>query len=84
MLEELDPGSFVVALDGYEKDISKKMYLVMWRKNGVVDCFVTKVEKDAMLSKMRAFGFMVPDDNEEVAVNNDDNFNLADEDEDLT
>jgi len=80
VLEELDPGSFVVALDGYEKDISKKMYLVMWRKNGVVDCFVTKIEKDAMLSKMRAFGFMVPDDNEEVAVNNDDNFNLADED----
>ena len=84
VLEELDPGSFVVALNGYENDISKKMYLVMWRKNGVVDCFVTKVEKDAMLSKMRAFGFMVPDDNEEVAANDDDSLNLADEDDGLT
>jgi hypothetical protein len=61
-LDELTPGSFIVTLEGYEKDISKKMYLVMFRRaNKMVDCFVTKVEKEAILSKMRALGYLVPE-----------------------
>jgi len=68
-LEALAPGSFIVTLKGYEKDISKKMFLVMWRRSsksgGTVNCFVSKIEQDAILSKMRAVGF-VPPKKEEV------------------
>jgi hypothetical protein len=39
------------------------MYLVMWRRpNRMVDCFVTKIEKNAILSKMRALGYVIPDE----------------------
>ncbi len=76
-LDELTPGSFIVTLEGYEKDIAKKMYLVMFRRaKKMVDCFVTKVEKEAILSKMRALGYLVPEveklsgDNSEQVVEN--------------
>lgn len=62
-LEELAPGSFIVQLEGYEKDISKKMFLVMWRRtNTMVNCFVSKIEMDAILSKMRAVGYVAKEE----------------------
>eukprot|EP00584_Thalassiosira_punctigera_P011530 CAMPEP_0172568894 /NCGR_PEP_ID=MMETSP1067-20121228/121452_1 /TAXON_ID=265564 ORGANISM="Thalassiosira punctigera, Strain Tpunct2005C2" /NCGR_SAMPLE_ID=MMETSP1067 /ASSEMBLY_ACC=CAM_ASM_000444 /LENGTH=1033 /DNA_ID=CAMNT_0013360607 /DNA_START=182 /DNA_END=3283 /DNA_ORIENTATION=+ len=62
-LEELTPGSFIVALEGYEKDVAKKMYLTMWRRtNRVVNCFVTKIEMEAVLSKMRALGHVAKEE----------------------
>ena len=54
-VKELDPGSFVVALKGYENDASKKLYIVMWRcRKDAVDCLVAKVEQEGMMSKLRA------------------------------
>ena len=51
----MDPGSFVVALEGYEEDIFQKMFLVMWRCRGdAVNCLVAKVEMEGMKSKLRA------------------------------
>lgn len=68
-LEELTTGSFLVTLKGYEKDIAKKMYLSMWRRpdshNNVVNCFVSKIEMEAVLSKMRALGYVPPVKEEE-------------------
>lgn len=58
VLEQLTPGSFLVTLEGYEKDVSNKMYLVMWRRNKCVDCFVAKMEKDGILMKLRALGYV--------------------------
>eukprot|EP00978_Attheya_sp_CCMP212_P011427 scaffold28204_cov42-Attheya_sp.AAC.2 len=50
-------GSFVVALNGYEMDIFKKMFLVMWRCRGdAINCLVAKVEMEGMRSKLRALG----------------------------
>jgi len=57
-IEELEPGSFVVALKGYEKDVAKKMYLSMWRRPNCVNCFVAKVEMEGLISKMRALGYV--------------------------
>ena len=58
-IRALEPGSFVVALEGYEKDILKKMFLVMWRCHGEkLDCLVAKVEMDAIVVKMRALGYV--------------------------
>lgn len=57
-LDGLDTGSFIVTLKGYEKHISKKMYLSMWRYHNAVNCFVTKIEIEAILSKMRALGYV--------------------------
>ena len=58
-LDALTPGCFIVTLDGYEKDLSKKMFLVMWRRPGkAVNCFVSKVEMEAILSKLRAVGYV--------------------------
>mmetsp|Transcript_21032 Transcript_21032/g.50720 ORF Transcript_21032/g.50720 Transcript_21032/m.50720 type:complete len:995 (-) Transcript_21032:106-3090(-) len=57
-LEGLGTGSFIVTLKGYEKHTSKKMYLSMWRYHNAVNCFVAKVEIEAILSKMRALGFV--------------------------
>ena len=63
-LKCLEPGSFVVALKGYEKDIAKKMFLVMWRCRGeALNCFVSKVEMEATLSKLRALGYVVKEKN---------------------
>ena len=53
--QDLSLGAFVVALRGYEKNIVKKMYLVMWRGKGEnVDCLVTKAEKGGFHSKLKA------------------------------
>jgi len=66
-LDELSPGAFVVALEGYEKDISKKMFLVMWRRtNKMINCFVAKVEMEAIVSKMRALGYVAKEEKKEV------------------
>jgi hypothetical protein len=51
---ELAPGSFVVLLDGHENDMAKKMFLVMWKRSNAIECFVSKVEMDGMVSKRRA------------------------------
>jgi hypothetical protein len=64
-LEELTPGSFLVTLEGYEKDFSKKMYLVMWRRSNCVECFVAKIEKDGILMKMRALGHVARAEDED-------------------
>ena len=48
-------GSFMVALEGYEHDSSKKLMMVMWRCRGDnINCLVCKIERDGMRSKMRA------------------------------
>ena len=48
-------GAFVVALEGYETNIAKKMYLVTWRcKGDNVDCLVTKAEQAGFHSKLKA------------------------------
>ena len=66
-LDDLNPGSFVVMLEGYEKDVSKKMFLVMWRREKkFVTCFVTKIERDAIVSKMGALGFVPPTEEEKL------------------
>ncbi|KAL9187811.1 hypothetical protein ACHAXT_006189 [Thalassiosira profunda] len=74
-LEEVTTGSFIVALEGYEKDVSKKMYLAMWRRSNCVNCFVTKVEMDAILSKMKALGYVAP--KEEDATKEDETADTA-------
>jgi len=58
-------GAFVVALKGYETNIAKKMYLVMWRCRGDnVNCLVNKSEMGGFESKLKA----IPRSKEEVAV----------------
>jgi len=52
------PGAFAVALEGYETNVGKKMFLTMWRcrgESGNVNCLVCQVEQDGMQSKLRAF-----------------------------
>ena len=72
-VEELEPGSFVVTLKGYEKDVAKKMYLSMWRRpNTCINCFVAKVEMEALMSKMRALGY-VANEQDSTEEKNDDN-----------
>ena len=66
-VEALSQGSFVVTLKGYERDISKKMFLVMWRRSNCVNCFVTKVEMDALKSKMRALGYVAKEKEDKAA-----------------
>jgi len=54
----LKMGSFVVALRGYETDVSRKMFLVMWKCRGDhMNCLVAKMEMDGMRSKLRALGW---------------------------
>lgn len=62
-------GSFVVALRGYERNVSEKMFIVMWRCRGdAMNCLVSKPEMDGMFSKLRGKGIDVPltlgDDND--------------------
>jgi 16S rRNA C967 or C1407 C5-methylase (RsmB/RsmF family) len=63
----LSVGSFLVVLEGYEHDISKKLMMVMWRCRGDnINCLVCKVERDGMRSKMRAItGESLEDDNDD-------------------
>jgi hypothetical protein len=54
-VRKLEPGSFVVALEGYERDVFQKLFLVMWRCRGdAIDCLVAKVEMEGLKSKLRA------------------------------
>jgi hypothetical protein len=54
-VRKLEPGSFVVALKGYERDVFQNLFLVMWRCRGdAIDCLVAKVEMEGMKSKLRA------------------------------
>ena len=54
-------GSFVVALRGYERNVSEKMFIVMWRCRGdAMNCLVSKPEMDGMFSKLRGKGIDVP------------------------
>ena len=68
-VRKLEPGSFVVALKGYERDVFKKLFLVMWRcRKDAIDCLVTKVEIDGMKSKLRAIpGYVKEGAKEEAA-----------------
>eukprot|EP00555_Chaetoceros_dichaeta_P009464 CAMPEP_0198265676 /NCGR_PEP_ID=MMETSP1447-20131203/23993_1 /TAXON_ID=420782 /ORGANISM="Chaetoceros dichaeta, Strain CCMP1751" /LENGTH=465 /DNA_ID=CAMNT_0043955295 /DNA_START=1 /DNA_END=1398 /DNA_ORIENTATION=+ len=58
-VKEFSTGAFVVALEGFETNTVKKMFLVMWRcrgENGTSNCLVAKMEQEGMKSKLRAFG----------------------------
>lgn len=68
VLEQLTSGSFIVILEGYEKDASKKMYLSMWKRTNCVNCFVAKIEMEAILSNMRALGFVAPKEEEKPLI----------------
>jgi hypothetical protein len=53
----LSSGSFVVALEGYERNVAAKMFLVMWKCRGeAMNCLVNKSEMDGMKSKLRGLG----------------------------
>jgi 16S rRNA C967 or C1407 C5-methylase (RsmB/RsmF family) len=55
-LRETSLGAFVFVLEGYEFDISKKMYMVMWRCRGdAVNCLVCEAEMNGFKSKLKAF-----------------------------
>ena len=59
-LRALSQGSFVVALEGFENDIAKKMFMVMWRCRGdALNCLVSKGEQQGIESKLRALGLLV-------------------------
>jgi 16S rRNA C967 or C1407 C5-methylase (RsmB/RsmF family) len=54
-MRELTPGSFVVALKGYENDIQKKFYLVMHRARGDhVQCLIARPELEGIEAKVRS------------------------------
>lgn len=55
-VRSLSVGSFVVALEGYENDVAKKMMLVMLRcrSDATVMCLVSKKETDGMRTKLEA------------------------------
>ena len=73
-------GSFMVALEGYELDSSKKLMMVMWRCRGDnINCLVCKIERDGMRSKMRAITGEDLEDEEPVAEDVTDNGELQDE-----
>jgi len=73
VLEPLEPGSFVVVLEGYEKDIVKKMFVVMWRCRGVaMNCLVAKVEMEAIIAKLRALGYVGKESRELDILNSGD------------
>jgi 16S rRNA C967 or C1407 C5-methylase (RsmB/RsmF family) len=67
-VRQLNTGSFVVLLEGYETDIPKKLMMVMWRCRGDnINCLVTKIERDGMRSKLRAItGEELDDDMDET------------------
>ena len=72
-------GSFVVALRGYERNVSEKMFIVMWRCRGdAMNCLVSKPEMDGMFSKLRGKGIDVPltlgndNDNKDTKTEDDD------------
>lgn len=51
----LTPGSFVVALKGYENDIKKKFYVVMHRARGDhVQCLIARLELEGYEAKVRS------------------------------
>ena len=55
-LRKTSLGAFVFVLEGYELDISKKMYMVMWRCRGdAVNCLVCEAEMNGFKSKLKAF-----------------------------
>jgi 16S rRNA C967 or C1407 C5-methylase (RsmB/RsmF family) len=60
-IAKLASGSFVVSLEGHENDLGKKMFLVMWKRSNALECFVSKVEMDGMISKLKALGFVAPE-----------------------
>jgi 16S rRNA C967 or C1407 C5-methylase (RsmB/RsmF family) len=48
-------GSFVVVLDGYQNDCSRKMMMTMWRCRGDnINGLVAKIELDSMITKLAA------------------------------
>jgi hypothetical protein len=61
-IDEMDTGSFVVALEGHDHDLGKKMFLVMWKRKNALECFVAKVEMDGIKSKLRALGLAAPEE----------------------
>ena len=72
-LRETSLGAFVFVLEGYELDISKKMYMVMWRCRGdAVNCLVCEAEMNGFKSKLKAFTG-IGEDNIEMHVEKEKN-----------
>jgi 16S rRNA methyltransferase RsmB/F len=88
-IRKIAVGSFMVALEGYDQDTSKKLMMVMWRCRGDnINCLVCKIERDGMRSKMRAVtGEDLEDEDEGDSAEKTENGNdedmepVADEDE---
>ena len=68
-MKALSLGAFVVGLEGYEKDVAKKMYLVMWKCRGDnVNCLVGKSEMAHFENKLKALGVVSIDGVEVTSV----------------
>eukprot|EP00536_Pseudo-nitzschia_multiseries_P004168 jgi/Psemu1/253358/estExt_Genewise1Plus.C_680013 len=64
-VRELEMGSFVVALEGYENDYIKKLVIVLWRcRADTVNYLVTQTEIDGIRSKLRAISKITEPGNE--------------------
>ncbi len=54
-IKELSFGAFVFALKGYENNVAKKMYIVLWRCKGeCINCLVSQAEILGFESKLKA------------------------------
>lgn len=54
-LDALEPGSFVMIVEGYHSDADKKLMACMWRNRArTVNCLVGKIEIDSMRKKTEA------------------------------
>ncbi len=52
---KLSVGAFAVALQGYENNTSKKLFLAMWKCRGEhVNCLVTRSELDGFQNRLKA------------------------------
>lgn len=59
-IRDLSTGALVVSLSGFETDIAKKMFLVMWKCRGdSLNCLVSQVEQLGITCKLRALGLLV-------------------------
>ena len=54
-IRALSVGSFVVALNGFENNVRKKMFVTLWRCRGdVINCLVNKHDMQGLKSKLKA------------------------------
>ena len=54
-MRELTSGAFAIALEGYETNITSKLFLTMWKCRGDnVNCLVARAELDGFHNKLKA------------------------------